>query len=240
MQYYAYLHARPTGDTALSIFYVGKGKGKRARELNRSNPHHRNIVEKYGCENIRISTIPCSSEKIALELEVGLIKRLTRMGVSLANKTSGGDGVSGYKHTTEWKEYHSSLMKGRQSPTKGVAKSAEHAAKIAETLRKTTPWRGRKHTDEARAKMGANLGTKLVNKNGSVKRIRVSDLDLYLADKWVCGLTGTATNVKPSVVGKARKGRIYITDGIKTSCIRVPLLPTVGWKFGITRKKGKR
>lgn len=92
----AYVHARPD----CSIFYVGKGTEKRAHNLKR-NGHHGNVVRKHGAENILVGFIPCSSEAISLELEIGLIKCLHRSGVSLTNKTVGGEGVSGLQHTAE-------------------------------------------------------------------------------------------------------------------------------------------
>jgi hypothetical protein len=103
MTFYAYLHAKPTTVDASGIFYVGKGNGKRAYEIARSNKHHSNIVAKYGKEGILVSKIDCSSEDIAFELEKGLIKCLRRMGVNLANRTEGGEGISGHKHTDEAK-----------------------------------------------------------------------------------------------------------------------------------------
>lgn len=96
-EFYAYVHARPNTVSAQGIFYVGKGSAKRVRHVGRSNRHHSNIVQKYGKDSILVGAIPCSSEDIALELEKGLIKCLKRSNVVLANRTSGGEGISGYK-----------------------------------------------------------------------------------------------------------------------------------------------
>jgi len=89
-QFYTYLHCRPDG----SPFYVGKGRGKRAFDLRRRNPHHRNVVAKYGQENIKVFVFPCGSEIESLSDEVLQISQLRRDGCELVNQTDGGDGVS--------------------------------------------------------------------------------------------------------------------------------------------------
>ena len=86
---FAYIHCKPDGVP----FYVGKGALRRARYLGERNAHHKAIVNKYGIANILKGVIDCSSDKIALELEVGLIKCLRRMGTKLANFTDGGEGT---------------------------------------------------------------------------------------------------------------------------------------------------
>ena len=89
MTSFAYIHCKPDGVP----FYVGKGTLRRAKYLGERNPHHKSIVAKYGTDNILKGWIECSSDKIALALEVGLIKCLRRMGVKLSNYTDGGEGT---------------------------------------------------------------------------------------------------------------------------------------------------
>jgi hypothetical protein len=94
--YGAYLHCRPDG----SPFYVGKGTRKRMGDMTTRNPRHKNTTDKYGRINILKGFMECSTEQIALDLEVGIIKCFRRMGVDLANYSDGGEsGVSGYKWT---------------------------------------------------------------------------------------------------------------------------------------------
>lgn len=93
--YFAYIHAKPSTLDAFGIFYVGKGKISRAYHFKRGdNRHYNNTVSKYGRNNILVGKLECSSEQIALGLEVGLIKYLRRMGVKLANKNNGGGGFT--------------------------------------------------------------------------------------------------------------------------------------------------
>ena len=84
---YAYVHCCPDG----SIFYVGKGAIRRAKNLRERNEYHKRVVAKHGKENILIGTIECSSDAISLELERGIIKCLKRSGVKLTNCTDGGE-----------------------------------------------------------------------------------------------------------------------------------------------------
>jgi hypothetical protein len=149
--YLTYLHCRPDG----SPFYVGKGKVERMNRTKRNNPYHTNVVNKYGKDNILKGFLPCSTEAIALELEVGMIKCFKRMGVKLTNMTDGGEGTSGYKHTTETlaklrgrtlsDEHKAKLLAAR----KGIPMSEEAKEKISSSNK------GRKFTDEHKAKLSA-------------------------------------------------------------------------------------
>lgn len=135
--FYAYVHCRPD----FSPFYVGKGQGSRCHKMNRThNPHHQNIVKKYGAENILVGKLDCSSEEIAFELEIGLIKCLSRSGVKLVNLTEGGDGVSGHIHSAETRKKIGNIHRGKTM-------SPEACKKIAEA------GRGRSHNAAAKLKM---------------------------------------------------------------------------------------
>ena len=143
-QFYAYVHARPNTTTAAGIFYVGKGTLRRAHATGDAarNPHHKNVVAKYGRRNILVGKMACSDEATALRLEVGLIKCLSRMGVRLANQTSGGEGFPGVSVSDE--------TKARISAAKtGTRQTAETRAKMSESHRQ------RMSSPEAKAKMVA-------------------------------------------------------------------------------------
>jgi hypothetical protein len=85
---FAYVHCKPD-DTP---FYVGKGALRRAKHFGERNPHHKNIVAKYGSKNLSYAAMECSDDATAYLLEQGLIKCLLRSGVKLVNLTAGGDG----------------------------------------------------------------------------------------------------------------------------------------------------
>jgi len=148
-QFYAYIHAKPDG----TPFYVGKGNGTRAHRLSGRNSYHARTVAKYGKQNILIGKLDCSSEEISFNLEIGLIKCLKRMGVSLANMTDGGEGPSGRTITDEHK---AKISAANTNP------SAETRAKMSEASRNKSPevierlrlaCVGRIHSAETREKM---------------------------------------------------------------------------------------
>jgi predicted GIY-YIG superfamily endonuclease len=85
--FYVYMHCKPDG----TLFYVGKGCGKRARDFASRNQHHQNIVAQYGRENILVSVIPCESDADACYQEIQLIKAFRGIGYELANQTDGGE-----------------------------------------------------------------------------------------------------------------------------------------------------
>jgi len=106
---FAYIHAKPDG----TPFYVGKGVRTRHLNFRDRNDHHKRIVNKYGSENILVGKMDCSSNDIALELEIGLIKCFRRMGVLLANFTDGGQGALGRPCSEKTKEAVASANKKR-------------------------------------------------------------------------------------------------------------------------------
>jgi hypothetical protein len=110
-QFYSYVHARPGTVEAAGIFYVGKGKRQRFLDFRRRGRYYLNIVKKHGKENILVGRIDCSSEELAFDLEMGLIKCLRQMGVKLVNATDGGEGPSGCKFTPERRARHSAILK---------------------------------------------------------------------------------------------------------------------------------
>jgi len=137
--HYTYAHAKPDG----TIFYIGKGIGRRAYSKNR-NDYWKNIVAKYGYE-VQILA-HWDTEVEALDHEVLLIACMKDMGIELCNLTDGGEGATGYKH----KEEHKAKLKGN---TYG-----------ASTWGMT--FKGKKHSAESRAKMSyVRIGNK--NKAGT-------------------------------------------------------------------------
>lgn len=147
MIYYAYIHCKPDGIP----FYVGKGNESRIKRVRRrANKWHCNIVDKYGEENILVGKIECSSEQIAFDLEIGLIKRLRAMQLPLVNATSGGGGVSGFFLSDEAKEKKRQALLGRP-----------RTEKTKEKLRLANL--GKKHTQESRKKMSEIQKNKIVS-----------------------------------------------------------------------------
>lgn len=90
--YYVYLHKKLNGE----VFYVGKGKGKRAYSKHNRNPHWENIVKKHGF--VAEIVLADLQEWYAFELEKDLISYygLKSEGGTLVNIVSGGGGNGNY------------------------------------------------------------------------------------------------------------------------------------------------
>jgi NUMOD3 motif len=180
--FYVYLHCRPNGDP----FYVGKGRGPRAFQLRRSrNAHHQSIVSKYGADRIGIFVFHCGFERNAMHDERTHIAQLRAEGYELANKTDGGDGFCGGRHTEESRAKISAAMTGNRhsvgrtdgrgrkltpeqlevhrrvrmgkkaSPETRAKMSASHIGLNTWSKGRPSPTKGIPHTEEAKAKMRA-------------------------------------------------------------------------------------
>jgi hypothetical protein len=142
MTSFAYLHCKPDGIP----FYVGKGALRRAKYLGERNAHHKAIVNKYGRENILKGIIECTTDKIALDLEVGIIKCLKRMNVKLSNFTDGGEGT--VNPTPEARQRMSEAAKKR-----GVSEACK--------LAKVKALKGKPLTEEQKLKQSISMTGKI-------------------------------------------------------------------------------
>jgi hypothetical protein len=108
--FYIYEHWRLDRD---ECFYVGKGSGRRAYDMSCRNQHHKAIQSKLNRIGfaMEVRIVACGlSEQDAYVLECERIKYWIEVGVDIANRTYGGEGVR-------------------------YPKSAVHKAKLAEATR---------------------------------------------------------------------------------------------------------
>ena len=210
MTFYAYLHCRPDG----SPFYVGKGTILRARRVSRArNPHHKNIVNKYGPENILVGMMECSSESTAFELERGLLKRLRLMGAELSNLTDGGEGVSGLRMSKAAKQKMREAKLGKQ-----LSKEHREKLRIAST--------GKKLPLESREKVRqARLGKPL--SKAHKEKLSAAKIGKPISRE-------TARKIKESLSGKW----YWITDGFGSKMIKKGSTVPPGWRVGRTGRGG--
>jgi hypothetical protein len=154
---FAYIHCKPDG----TPFYVGKGAWRRVRYFGERNPHHKNIVAKYGKDNLLYGAMECSDDAIAYTLEQGLIKCLRRAKVHLVNRTAGGDG--GRDPSPETRAKLSAAAKKR-----GVSEACEQAKVRAKLGKPLTE----EHKNLIRQKMTGRAFTAEHRKNisGSAKK----------------------------------------------------------------------
>jgi hypothetical protein len=112
--FYVYEHIRIDTNT---VFYVGKGCGKRMYSKDKRNKHWCAIVNKAGYEGRVI--FESDDEELIFLAEEERIDQLKRIGLSLANKTNGGDGgLKGYRHTAESCRLISQNLKGKLAGAK--------------------------------------------------------------------------------------------------------------------------
>jgi hypothetical protein len=109
-KYYIYAHVRKDKN---SIFYIGKGSGKRAYiKSNRSN-YWKKIVEKHGYDVLIL--LENLTEEESFKYEIMYIEIEKRKGNCEANFTKGGDGVVVDKRW--WNEKISKSLKGIKRPS---------------------------------------------------------------------------------------------------------------------------
>ena len=154
--YYVYEHIRLDN---MTCFYVGKGKGDRAYEINR-NDFHDNISNSYGHAVVIVKDN--LNEKEAFELERDTIEdyiftfgygididgyKNRENNEFLTNLTFGGEGFSGRKHSEETKLKMSESQKGKHL-------SDESKLKMSEAQKgENNPMYGKHHSEETKLKM---------------------------------------------------------------------------------------
>ncbi|MDD2865058.1 MAG: NUMOD3 domain-containing DNA-binding protein [Methylococcales bacterium] len=204
-QFYVYTHAKPDG----SIFYVGKGLKRRTDSISRDNNHHKNIVKKYGKENIIVKTMLCRSEQHALDLEVRMIAALRNGGVKLVNLTDGGEGTCGYIPAPRSIEYRAKLSAAH----KGKSLSTETRAKIGKA------GIGRIVTVETRAKISA-IHTGMVRTPEQKAKMSAWQIGRVLSAEHRAKISAANKNRSPETLAKmaaASKGKKHSPD-TKTKC----------------------
>ena len=148
--YYIYQHIRLDNN---SVFYVGKGKKHRINESSNRNKYWHNIVNKVGYKSEIV--YDKLNEELALDLEKELIAKYKSLNYKLCNLTDGGEGVSGYKHTTETKKLLGELNKTR-SPDSDKTR-----------IKKGLAWKGKKRkpfTEEHKEKLIQARKKQIMNK----------------------------------------------------------------------------
>ena len=210
-EFYVYEHIRLDN---MTCFYIGKGKGERAYELER-NDHHDNISNMCGHAVLIIKDN--LTEEEAFELERDTIEDYVfNLGYGidikgyddydhklphLTNCTWGGEGVSGLHHTEETKQKMSESLKGKQiseetklkisESLKGKQISEETKLKMSEAKKGNVPWnKGIQLSEETKRKMSESFKGRKLSEETKIKMSENS----YRKQKVICITTGKIFN----------------------------------------------
>jgi len=151
--FYVYEHLRNDNG---EVFYIGKGKAGRIDDVKNRNSGWNEIVSSCGFRSQVILETEC--EELALFVEQEYIHKCKLANIGIVNKTSGGQGISGYRHTEKSKAKmrkarlgksghpHSDESKKKiQEANTGVVFTEERKRKISEKAK------GRKMPEHVRA-----------------------------------------------------------------------------------------
>jgi hypothetical protein len=167
--FFVYEHWRPDTNTC---FYVGKGKGDRAWSMRNRNRHHRAIREKLERAGLSIEVRIVFSDLTEDEAFALEVERIAMYGEGLCNITTGGEGFSGGRHTTESKRKisigskktsekyrvaRSIRMSGANNPFFGKQHPPEVIERIKEKNRVPGRNKGAIRTAENKQKISATL-----------------------------------------------------------------------------------
>jgi hypothetical protein len=126
MMFYTYAHIRP--DTGV-IFYVGKGKKRRAYSKSARNDDWHDVVNK-NCGKFEIKILNWfNSEEDAYNAEIWQISQLSALG-NLVNRASGGNGVVGWSENM--RRRHSEQKRKFLESTEGKVYLEKLSERVAE------------------------------------------------------------------------------------------------------------
>jgi hypothetical protein len=229
---YVYLDPRKPGDFIYDNYkfkyepiYIGKGKKNRFKKhlyihKNNNNRFYNkisSIVNSGYKPIIEILFYNITDEQYSHDLEKNIIKRIGRIENSgtLTNLTDGGDGISGFKHSDEFKREQSIRNKGENNKNYGkkmsqetkdlisrskkgrvrkykLVMTEEQKRKVSEAKKKqiengewVNPMSGKKHKKESIEKMKLNTKRLFGEDNPNFGRIIPESEKTF--DTWIIG-----------------------------------------------------
>lgn len=191
--FYTYIHRRADDG---EVFYVGKGRLKRAYSDYRRTLRWVRTVAKHGLIVELVAFF--WGEPDAFAHERALISEYRATGAPLCNLSDGGEGPSGYKQTDEQRRRNSERGKGRKQSAETIAK------RVAKLI-------GVKRSPETIAKISAgHIGMKYSSEFGAkisaANKGRVRSLEFRA--KVSAGLTGRPVSAETRAkLSSAHRGR---------------------------------
>lgn len=152
--FYTYEHTR--NDTG-AVFYVGKGRGKRAGSTHGRNQYWKRVVGKAGGFGVRMIAEGVD-EELAHFIEIERIDQCKRIGIRLANITDGGEGASGRVMSEASKQKLRDVRTGvpRDKATRQKLADANYGKKASEATRMkmSEAHKGKPKSEAMRKKLG--------------------------------------------------------------------------------------
>lgn len=219
--FYTYAHYKPDN----SVFYIGKGQGRRAWAKDNRNPHWRHIVAKHGEHKVEVLS-QWPTEQEAFEHEKFLIWCFRDMGHSLANIANGGEGCSGLVHKDAVKQKISETHKGKKLSPEQI-----------EMIRQSST--GRKHSEEIKAHL-QKINKERVLTEDQRKRIRAAHIGREISEETrkkisEARMGKTLSEEHRAIISKTHKGKKQSPEQIKKR-IAARLATLAARKNGIERK----
>jgi hypothetical protein len=122
--FYVYAYLRKNG----TPYYIGKGKGQRITKKGKNDSIH---PPKDKSQIIFIEKNLSEVGSLAIERRmIHWYGRIDNGTGILRNKTDGGDGTCGYKHSIESRKKRSGSMLGKKHPERGVKISLANKGRI--------------------------------------------------------------------------------------------------------------
>lgn len=132
--------------------YVGKSKNVRKRlcgHCSSTKKHPLQLaLQKHGLAAFEVALLAIGAEADLSALEVAAIAERGTYGAAGYNASRGGEGVVGLQWTDEWREAQSARVKG-------VPLTSETKEKMRKSALANNPFKGRTHSAETKAKIGA-------------------------------------------------------------------------------------
>jgi len=169
--FYTYAHFRPDN----SVFYIGKGRGRRAWAKDNRNPHWHHVTAKHGEHKVEVLA-QWPTEQEAFDHEKFLIWCFRDMGCSMANIADGGEGSSGYRHRDETIQKMQENRTGEKNQFFGRTHSEQTKKMISEAKKAapSKPWLGKHMSEEAKKKISESLRGRSGTKHTEESRKKMS------------------------------------------------------------------
>ena len=172
--FYTYVYLREDG----TPYYIGKGKGdraysKRRKGVKRPRDEKRILILKKGL-----------TEQEAFRHEKYMISVFGRKDLEtgiLLNRSDGGDGNSGYRHTEETKARISKTSSGR----KLKPRTKIHRERLSAALRGKKSWLGLRHREDSKKKISQvrkEKGLSLGENNGMFGRNHTEESKIKMSE----------------------------------------------------------